>query len=180
MANEVIVRGRYKSFTVIPTVETTPNYSAGDVLFSPTVIPNFFPNAGASCILKSVFIIDKVAANTSDFTLYFTNSATSFGTVNNTADVEIGTIEEVQATIPIVNGDWISGDLDNANTCSITSQQVNGSATVLRQGIGSVLQGSNWASGNLTRSIYVAGIANGTINCASTSDLIIKIGVKYL
>ena len=172
MANEVIVRGRYKLFTVIPTVQATPDYSDGDVLFSPTEIPNFFPDVGASCILKSVFIIDKVAANTSDFTLYLTNIATSFGTVNATANAAIGVIEEVQATIPIVNGDWISGDLDNGNTCMITNPAVDG--------IGSVLQGSNWAGGNRTRSIHIVGIAGETMNVASTSDLIIKIGVKYL
>ena len=170
---------KYRTFTVIPTVEATPDYSAGDVLFSPTEIPEFFTSKNSSAQIVSLFLIDKVAANTSALTLYFTNIATSFGTVNATADAAIGVIEEVQATIPIVNGDWISGDFDNANTCSITSQQVNGSATVHRQGIGSVLQGSNWADGNLTRSIYIAGIADETINIASTSDLIIKIGVEY-
>ena len=32
----------YKTFTVIPTVNATPDYTDGDVLFSPTEIPNFF------------------------------------------------------------------------------------------------------------------------------------------
>ena len=173
---------KYKTFTIIPTVEATPDYSAGDVLFSPTEIPEFFTNKNSSAQIVSLFLIDKVAANTSAFTLYFTNIATSFGTQNATADAAIGVIEEVQATIPIVAGDWVSGDFDNANTCAITSQQVDGSATIHRQGIGSIVSSYNWGWGdrNRTRSIYIAGIANGTINCASTSDLIIKIGVKYL
>ena len=173
---------KYKTFTIIPTVEAPPDYSAGDVLFSPTEIPEFFTSKNSSAQIVSLFLIDKVAANTSAFTLYFTNIATSFGTVNATADAAIGVIEEVQATIPIVAGDWVSGDFDNANTCAITSQQVNGSATIHRQGIGSIVSSYNWGWGdrNRTRSIYIAGIANGTINIASTSDLIIKIGVKYL
>ena len=171
---------KYKTFTIIPTVEATPDYSSGDVLFSPTEIPEFFTGKNSSAQIVSLFLIDKVAANTSAFTLYFTNIATSFGTVNATADAAIGVIEEVQATIPIVAGDWVSGDFDNANTCAITSQQVNGSATVHRQGIGSVLQGSNWAGSSKSSSIHIVGIAGETMNVASTSDLIIKIGVKYI
>ncbi len=173
---------KYKTFTIIPAVEITPDYSAGDVLFSPTEIAEFFPSKNSYAQIVSLFLIDKVVANTSAFTLYFTNIATSLGTQNATADAAIGVIEEVQASIPIVAADWVSGDFDNANTCAITSQQVNGSATVHRQGIGSIVSSHNWGWGdkNRTTSIYIAGIANGTINIASTSDLIIKIGVKYL
>ena len=166
---------KYRTFTVISTVEATPDYSAGDVLFSPTEIPEFFTSKNSSAQIVSLFLIDKVAANTSAFTLYFTNIATSLGTVNNTADAAIGVVEEVQASIPIVAGDWVSGDFDNANTCSTTGHFKN-------NGIGSIVSSYNWGWGdrNRTRSIYLAGVANGPINCASTSDLIIKIGVKYL
>ena len=163
---------KYKTFTVTPTVQATPDYSDGDVLFSPTEIPDFFQGKNSSAQIVSLFAIDKVAANTSDFTLYFTHSATSFGTVNATADVEIGTIEEVQATIPIANGDWISGSLDNANTCMLTDTSTDG--------IGSVVSSYNWARTSFSTSLYIVGIADETINIASTSDLIIKIGVKYL
>ena len=172
---DVVVRGRYKLFTIIPTVQATPDYSAGDVLFAPTEISNIFSEVGASCILKSITIIDKQIVATHAFTLYFTNSSTALGTINATADVSVGTLEEVQATIPIVDGDWIAGggagSVDNANVCTITNPAVDG--------IGSVLQGSNWAGGNLTRGIHVVGIAGETMNVASTSDLIIKIGVEY-
>ena len=162
----------YKTFTVIPTVEASTDYADGDVLFSPTEISGFFQSENSSAQIVSLLVIDKVAANTSDFTLYFTHVATSFGTVNETADVTIGTIEEVQATIPIVNGDWISGNLDNANTCMLTDPA--------RDGIGSVVSSYNWARNTFSSSIHIAGIADEAINCASTTDLIIKIGVKYL
>ena len=162
----------YKTFTVIPTVQATPDYSDGDVLFSPTEIPNFFPSKNSSAQIVSLFVIDKVAANTSDFTLYFTPIATSFGTVNATADAAIGVIEEVQATIPIVKGDWISANTDNANTCMLTDPSADG--------IGSVVSSYNWARNSFSTSLYIVGIADETINCASTSDLIIRIGVKYL
>ena len=175
MANEVIVRGRYKLFTVIPTVQATPDYATGDVLFAPTEIPNLFPDAGASCTLKSVTIIDKQVVATHAFTLYFTNSTTALGTINATADAAVGVLEEIQATIPIVDADWIAGggagSVDLANVCTISNPAVDG--------IGSVLQGSNWADGNKTTSIYIVGIAGETMNVASTSDLIIKIGVEY-
>ena len=163
---------KYKTFTVIPTVEATPDYSDGDVLFSPTEIPNFFPSENSSAQIVSLLVIDKVAANTSDFTLYFTPIATSFGTVNASADAAIGVIEEVQATIPIVNGDWITGNFDNANTCMLTDPSADG--------IGSVVSSYNWARNSFSTSLYIVGIADETINCASTSDLIIKIGIKYI
>ena len=172
---EVVVRDRYKLFTIIPTVQATPDYSAGDVLFAPTEISNIFSEVGASCMLKSITIIDKQIVATHAFTLYFTNSSTGLGTINATADVSVGTLEEVQATIPIVDGDWVAGggagSVDNANVATIPNPAV--------AGIGSVLQGSNWAGGNLTRGIHVVGIAGETMNVASTSDLIIKIGVEY-
>ena len=175
MANEVIVRGRYKSFTVIPTVQATPDYAAGDVLFAPTVIPNLFPNEGDACILKSITIIDKQIVATHAFTLYFTNSSTALGTINATAGAAVGVLEEIQATIPIVDADWIAGggagSVHLANVCTISNPAVDG--------IGSVLQGSNWAGGNITRGIHIVGIAGEAMNVASTSDLIIKIGVEY-
>ena len=162
---------RYKTFTVTPTVEATPDYADGDVLFSPTEIPDFFPSKNSSAQIVSLLVIDKVAANTSDFTLYFTPIATSFGTVNASADAAIGVIEEVQATIPIVNGDWISGNTDNANTCMLTDPATDG--------IGSIVSGYNWARTSFSTSLHIVGIADEAINCGSTSDLIIKIGVKY-
>ena len=175
MANDVIVRGRYKLFTIIPTVQATPDYATGDVLFAPTKIDNLFTDEGASCILRSICIIDKQIVGTHDFTLYFTYSSTALGTINATADVSVGTLEEIQATIPIVNGDWIAGggagSVDNANVATITNPAV--------VGIGSVLQGSNWAGSSQSRDIHVVGIAGEAMNVASTSDLIIKIGVEY-
>ena len=175
MANEVIVRGRYKLFTVIPTVQATPDYATGDVLFAPTEIANIFPDPGASCIIKSITIIDKQVVATHAFTLYFTNSSTALGTINATAGAVVGVLEEIQATIPIVDADWIAGggagSVDLANVCTISNPAVDG--------IGSVLQGSNWAGGNTTRGIHIVGIAGEAMNVASTSDLIIKIGVEY-
>jgi len=176
MANSPLVSlEKFKLFTVIPTVQATPDYAAGDVLFAPTEIPNFFPSTGASCILKSVCIIDKQIVSTHDFTLYFTYSSTALGTINATADVSVGTLEEIQATIPIADGDWIAGggagSVDNANVATITNPAVDG--------IGSVLQGSNWAASSKSSSIHIVGIAGETMNVASTSDLIIKIGVEY-
>ena len=176
MANSPLVSlEKFKLFTITPAVQATPDYTAGDVLFAPTEIPNFFPSTGASCILKSICIIDKQIVSTHDFTLYFTYSSTALGTINATADVSVGTLEEIQATVPIVAGDWIAGgaagSVDNANVCTLTNPAVDV--------IGSVLQGSNWAGSSISKSIHVVGIAGETMNVASTSDLIIKIGVEY-
>ena len=175
--------GTYGLFTVVPSLQATPDYTAGDVLFAPTEISNFFKDKGSAAQIVSICIIDKQIVSTHEFTLYFTNSSTALGTPNATAGAVIGVLEEIQATIPIYDEDWIAGggagSVDLANIATITSQQVNGSATVHRQGIGTIVKGSNWAGGNKTQSIYISAIAGETMNVASTSDLIIKIGVKY-
>ena len=166
---------KYKLFTINPAVEATPDYASGDVLFAPTEIPNFFPDKGASCILKSITIIDKQIVATHAFTLYFTYSSTALGTINATAGAAMGVLEEIQATVPIVDADWIAGggagSVDLANVCTLTNPAVDG--------IGSVLQGSNRLGTARSRGIHVVGIAGETMNVASTSDLIIKVGVEY-
>ena len=173
MAN---ITSKYDLLTVIPTVQATPDYASGDVLFAPTEIHNFFKDEGSAAQIVSICIIDKQVVGTHDFTLYFTNSSTALGNINATAGAVIGVLEEIQATIPIANGDWIAGggagSVDSANICTITNPAVDG--------IGAVVKGANWADGNKTQSIYISAIAGETMNVASTSDLIIKIGVKYI
>ena len=161
----------YKTFTVTPAVQATPDYSAGDVLFAPTEITDFFPSKNSSAQIESLCIIDKQVVGTQAFTLYFTHSATAFGTINATADVAIGTLEEVQATIPIVAGDWTTANTDNANTCMLTDPATDG--------IGAIVSSYNWARTSFSTGLHIVGIADATMNVASTTDLIIKIGVKY-
>ena len=126
----------------------------------------------SSAQIVSLFVIDKQVVGTQAFTLYFTRSATALGTINATADVSIGTFEEVQATIPIVTGDWTTANTDNANTCMLTDPATDG--------IGAIVSGYNWARSSFSTSLHIVGIADATMNVASTSDLIFKIGVKYL
>ena len=163
---------KYKTLTVTPALEATPDYSAGDVLFAPTEIVDFFPSKNSSAQIVSLFVIDKQVVGTQAFTLYFTHSATALGTINATADVSIGTLEEVQATIPIVADDWTTANTDNANTCMLTDPATDG--------IGAVVSSYNWARSSFSTSLHIVGIADATMNVASTSDLIFKIGVKYL
>ena len=171
MAN---ITSKYDLLTVIPTVQATPDYATGDVLIAPTEIYNFFKDKGSSAQIMSICIIDK-QGSTHDFTLYFTHSSTALGSLNATAGAVIGVLEEIQATIPIVGADWIAGggagSVDLANICTLTNPAVDG--------IGSIVKGANWANGNKTQSLYISAIAGEAMNIASTSDLIIKIGVKY-
>ena len=163
---------KYKTLTVTPALQATPDYAAGDVLFAPTEIVDFFPSKNSSAQIVSLFVIDKQVVGTQAFTLYFTHSATALGTINATADVSIGTLEEVQATISIVTGDWTTANTDNANTCMLTDPATDG--------IGAIVSGYNWARSSFSTSLHIVGIADATMNVASTSDLIFKIGVKYL
>ena len=167
---------KYKLHTVTPTLQATPDYSAGDVLFAPTEIPDFFPSKNSAAKIVSLCIIDKQIVSTHDFTLYFTYSSTALGTINATAGVAGGTLEEIQATIPIVAGDWITGggagSVDLANVCTLTNPAVDG--------IGSIVASYNWARSSFSTGIHIVGIAGEAMNVASTSDLIIKVGVEYL
>ena len=47
-------------------------------------------------------------------------------------------------------------------------------------GIGAIVSSYNAARSTTGTSIHIVGIADEGMNVASTSDLIIKIGVKYL
>ena len=87
------VPSNYKLLTVTPAVQATPDYSAGDVLFAPTEIPNFFPTTDSAAQIVSICIIDKQVVGTHDFTLYFTQSTTALGEINATADAVIGVLE---------------------------------------------------------------------------------------
>ena len=178
MAN---ITSTFDLLTVIPAVQASPDYAAGDVLFAPTEIHNFFKDEGSAAQIVSVCIIDKQVVSAHDFTLYFTNSSTALGTINATADAVIGVLEEIQAVVPIVNGDWVAGggagSVDLANICMVTTASETADAST---GLGAIVKGANWADGNKTQSLYISAIAGETMNVASTSDLIIKIGVKYL
>ena len=169
MAN---MRHNYKLLTVTPAVGATPDYIAGDVVFIPTEIPNFFLDSNSSAQIVSVTCFDKTALKP-QFVLYFTSLATTFGTINTTANIADGDADEIQATIPIVTGDWLAGAnyTDNCGIACITNPAVDG--------IGAVVASHNGARSSFGTSIYISAIATDGINFASTSDLVIKIGVKY-
>ena len=45
------ITAKYDLLTVIPTVQATPDYAAGDVLFAPTEIHNFFKDEGSAFLM---------------------------------------------------------------------------------------------------------------------------------
>ena len=175
MRGPIVSNLNYKLLTVTPTVQATPDYAAGDVLFAPTEITGFFQDRDSSAQIVSVCIIDKQIISKHAFTIYFTQSTTALGSINASADAVIGVLEEIQASIPVRSADWIAGggagSVDNANICTLTDPAIDG--------IGSVVSSHDWARNSFGTSIQIVGIANETMNVASTSDLIFKIGIKY-
>lgn len=165
-------RHNYKLISITPTLEASPNYVSGDVLFVSTEIPDFFQEENSAAQIVSVSCFDK-AAISPQFILYFTANATDFGTINATASIADADAQDIQATIPIVTGDWYAGAsyTDNAGFAHITNTTVDG--------IGSVVSGYNYNRTTFSTSLYITAIATATIDAASTSDLTIKIGVKY-
>ena len=163
----------YGVHVISPTIDAATDYVSGDVLFAPTEISNIFDGSSGSVKINSVSCFDK-AGISAGFVLYFTYSSTALGTINETADAADGTLEEIQATVPIVAGDWRAGAnfTDNGGFCCLTNPATDG--------IGAILQGNNWAETSRSSGIHVSAIMTTTANFTSTSDLLFKIGVQYL
>jgi len=162
---------KYKLFIVRPTVESGTDYAAGDVLFAPTEIQNVFAEAGESARIESITIFCKGTTQDPALILYFTNSSTAFGTINATADAAVGVLEEIQMICPVVAADYEAGSYRTDNAGFALGNQLT-----LPYG---VITGNNWAGTNKTTGIHVTAIATDTINFASTTDLIIRVGVEY-
>ena len=154
MAN---ITNKFELFTVTPALQATPDYAAGDVLFAPTEINNFFKDEGSAAQIVSICIIDKQIVSTHAFTLYFTNSSTALGNINETAGAAIGVLEEIQAVIPIADADWIAGggagSVDLANIAMITSPSEAADAS---SGIGAIVSSYNAARSTTGTSIHLS------------------------
>ena len=162
---------KYKLFTVIPTVQATPDYSAGDVLFAPTEIANIFPDAGASCILKSITIIDKQIVGTHDFTLYFTYSSTALGTINATADISDADLAALNLN-GVMHMDLSAArttQLDNAQVIKVLSLSASQEA-----GYPMLIQAADDST-----TVYIQGIVRTGTPTFAASDITLIFHIEY-
>ena len=107
----------YKIIRVRPTLTEDSAYTAGDVIFNTTEIPNAVIGNGGCSKLLACFVIDE-NEQADDFELHFMQVNTAFATagMHNTADITDDNLEAAKilgvALVDISEG--VTTELDNA------------------------------------------------------------------
>ena len=131
------------------TVETTPDYSSGDLVGGLLTISSD-PYSGG--LIQAVVITDLAKQNIAKDVVFFdTNPANTTFTENAALDIDDADLVDVIGVVPVL--DWFSFN-DN-----------------------SVGQALNLAIPFVNTPLYAAIVERGTANYASTSDLTIRIGI---
>lgn len=141
--------------TITPTLAAEA-HSAGDLLFDSTEIANAVRANGYTAIVQSITVVDK-GDQKPEIDLIFANAATDFGTLGSAPDPDDTEAATVIGVVNVPSGDYV--DLGGASVATVSN-------------VGLLLK-----AGAATTSIYLAGIAVGTPTPASTSDLVISIGL---
>tara|TARA_Y100000310_G_scaffold216025_1_gene216990 strand:- start:334 stop:849 length:516 start_codon:yes stop_codon:yes gene_type:complete len=163
MANK-IANQEYKVITVTPTlvVGSPTAFTAGDVFFAPTEIPNVVKDAGGCSKLIGIGIVDQ-SDQGMDLTFVFMQRSEALGTVNAAPDITDSNLENA-AIQGVVKLDFSIGSVDLGDS---QAAYFGGLATnALMQGIPMLLQA---ASG--TTSMYVSAIVNNTPTLAAVDDV---------
>ena len=87
----------YSNFEIIrvtPTLDNGNAYSAGDVAFTATEIPNAVKGKGGCAKIVNCFIMDQ-DRDTYDLNLVFTEKNTALGTINATANISDADMEAI-------------------------------------------------------------------------------------
>lgn len=91
---------------VTPTLDTSA-YASGDLFADVTTITSAALGTGGYCELVSVTAVDQDDNTASAYTIYVTNLATSWGSLNVAPAPADATLLGIQAIIPIASGDWL-------------------------------------------------------------------------
>ena len=164
------------NFTIIritPTLDTNA-YAQNDVLFNPTEIPNAVRgNAGCS-MLMAAYILDQSDTADSDINLFFTEGNTSFGTINDTANISDSNLEAIGVcSFAKVDADQAhsGAGVDGVRMHQVFNAAGTGEAT---QPLG-LLQA---AAGST--SVYVSGIlTSATTPTYAADDIDIILHIQY-
>lgn len=125
---------------VIPTVEAAA-YSAGDVLFDTTAIAGASRVAGASCVLRSLSLLDKDDNTAAQIDLVFLSANVSVGTLNGAPTITDANAAKILAIVPVPAANFI--DVTGSKVATVTGLDVR-------------------LTPDSGTTIYVAAIARGT------------------
>jgi hypothetical protein len=154
-----LVAGREADVIGFTPVLDTSAYADNDVLFIATEIPNFFRVAGGRAAIRSVTAFDGDDQAT-EHTLFFTNSATTPGTINGAISGADTVMDDIQAFVRIVAADY--EDLINSQVAC-----VGGVDKIIEAAAGST-------------SIYCWAAVRAGTPTHSASGIVYKFGVEHL
>ena len=142
--------------TVTPVVQAAA-YAAGDVVAVPIVITGLFGGFNPNVLLQSLHILDK-GDQAAALDIIFFKSPVTLGTINAAVSISDVNALEIIGVVEVVADDYV--DLIGSQ---YAIPQFN--PMVLSSGDHSVQNG------------YVAVVARGTPTYASTSDLVLQLGI---
>lgn len=154
-----------KIIRVTPTLDTSA-YAQGDVLFNSVAIPNaVIGNGGCSKLVAMYMLTQNNTRIDADF-IFSENSAT-FGTINATANISDGDLEDANLTgfISLDAGEIAAQtpQLDNAEILRVGMIDAGGSSTLLTAPL--LLQAADDST-----TVYVAAILTGTATPTYAAD----------
>lgn len=143
-------------FDATPTIQAA-TYDTGDVLFDVVTITNAMRVTGGKGELRSINLLDKSDSG-AKITLVFFKITHSLGTINSAPSVSDADAADILGYVVIDTTDYLD---------------VGGAKFATKTNVGLMLE-SNTGS----RDIFVAGIVTGTPTYASTSDIVLKLGIE--
>ena len=153
----------YDIIRVTPTVDSGTAYSAGDVLFNPTEIPNAVMGNGGCSKLIGVTIIDQDDNTHMDIDLIFMTVSKNLGTLNDVVDITDANLE-LARILGVVKIDSSDNEVDLAGSKVYTFSSASGNAAA--HPLPMILEAADDST-----SVYVAAISQVTPNFAAADDL---------
>lgn len=144
--------------TVVPVCDTSA-YTAGDVLFDTTAIPNAVRTSGGQAVLQTLTVIDKDDQAAADMVIYIfdTGSSLTFGTANAAPSISDANAAKLVGVVSIASADW--KDLGGAKVANV-------------RGLGIVCESSNG------RELGFAATTGGTPT-QTASGLVFRFGFLW-
>ena len=163
---------REKIIRVTPVLVEDSAYADGDVLFVATEIPNAVLREGGTSKLVSAYIVDE-DSQAALVQLIFTQKATNFGAIHETANVSF----DDAVTSNICGVGWISSDADTVDIDNFKIHQANAYGTHANSefALPFLLQAESAST-----SVYVQGIiGDGTPTYTNTDSIQLILQIAY-
>lgn len=140
--------------TLTATVQAAA-FGAGDILFDRTALANAMRDIDANGRLEQITAVDRADQTAADMQLVFLSADVSLGTANSAPSISDDNASSIIGIVTIPAASWI--DVGGAKIATVNLSNA-GLPLVCTPATG-------------TRTVYVAGITQGTPTYAATTDL---------